>query len=86
MRRATAVKRPRWWIVPEIEKWFRGERDMPISALTFPFSAQLPELWAAWIEVYPDAVRPVESSLAFASGDAELTFRKSSITVIELRK
>src|SRR5690348_13318887 len=60
LRRARAEKRPRWWIVPEIEKWFRGERDMPISALTFPFNAQLDELWSAWIEVHPDAVRPAD--------------------------
>jgi hypothetical protein len=60
LRRATAEKRPRWWIVPEIEKWFRGERDMPISALTFPMNAQLDELWSAWVEVHPDAVRPAD--------------------------
>jgi hypothetical protein len=52
------MRKPRWWIAPPLEQWFRGERSIPIiTAMAVPFRGQLDALWQAWIEIHPDAVR-----------------------------
>ncbi len=62
--------RPRWWIPPPIEAWFRGERDRPLTARVVPFCGLLDEYWAAWRDANPGSKRPKDfPAMSISAGE-----------------